>query len=105
MGKRPWTDGPWKVKESFGDFYVTGEGDGKFGKVECNVAISSHCFPEGCIGLDEANARLIAQAPAMYEMLERLWEYYRHGEDRPEALFKLNGADELLTAANPERAK
>jgi hypothetical protein len=96
MGKRPWTDGPWEVKESFGDFYVTGEGDGKFGKVECNVAISSHCFPEGCIGLDEDDARLISQAPKMYELLERITDY---GYADMEEVCK------LLTAANPERAK
>jgi hypothetical protein len=49
----------------------------------------------------EANAKLIAAAPAMLDVLERLVTYYQ-SESRPEAVFKLDAARAAIAKARGE---
>jgi hypothetical protein len=46
-----------------------------------------------------ANARLMAAAPEILCILKRIVTYYSPGETRPEAIFKLEQAQEIIAKA------
>jgi hypothetical protein len=56
-----WTPGPWTI-----------EGEDAVYAGETAVAAYRYCYPEGAVPLEEADARLIAAAPEMAELLEEL---------------------------------
>jgi hypothetical protein len=59
-----WTPGPWTVE--------TVEGGSAVYAGERIVAAYTYCYPEGPVPLEEADARLIAAAPEMVPLLERV---------------------------------
>jgi len=67
MTKPNWTPGPWIAHSSIarGEFWV-----------RSTVSITTICE-----GLTQENARLIAQAPAMAELLDQVVENYPLSED------------------------
>ncbi len=64
-------------------------------------------YPKSCRLADEANARLIAAAPDMFDALERIREYQgRFGEDDPQSiaadmLAKISSANADVDASPP----
>jgi hypothetical protein len=86
------TKGPWKLY---------GVGDRIKRSVPTKDSISLLTIVEengksfAAVDLD-ANARLIAAAPDMLVMIERFVAYYDGHETRPEAIFKISNAKDII---------
>jgi hypothetical protein len=76
------TKGPWEMRESLGEHWVTDfEGD--------TVACASAVYPECTITLDRDEAQLIATAPKLLDLLDKIIEAQYNPK---KSLSNLNGA-------------
>lgn len=86
LPERAWTPGPWRAERFVGDWKIFGNPAWPCNWNDCDgvwpVAIIDDTITDDYPREAEANARLIAAAPALYEALERLLAHWT-GEAGP----------------------
>jgi len=97
------TPGPWKIDTSYATMLVIGsEGGVSIAEVDCAMSMMDFETRIDPIEEEQANANLIAAAPELLNIAERLLTYYEPSETRPEAIFKLDTAREVIAKAKGE---
>lgn len=98
MSEAKHTPGPWSyVEHNWSDTSIYGADNKWLAKLSIRDEATEYTQEklEKEMG---ANARLIAVAPEMLEVLERIVTYYQD-ETRPEARFKLDHAEKIINKA------
>jgi hypothetical protein len=83
---RPWTPGPWRIEAPHGYAHDVVSADNNY--IICGFGPAEYSD-----STNDANARLIAAAPELYEALEFVFEHIADKERGPRDLYPAFGLD------------